>query len=207
VTQRCKRASCEECGPGYRRRVGKIAATGDPYSILTFTAPPGIAETPADQARELVKHALAFRRHWNTQRPKQRVEWFWSLEEHKSGWPHLHLLVVGGFLPIKLLRAWMWKRMRARNTSIQRIRNAARAKAYVTKYVAKSLEKFQSIARWGRSRGYGAKLIKVESFPELAGASWERLHDNSPVIVHRWLMRGHRIDPTIKWCTVLRHPP
>lgn len=207
VTQSCKCAGCENCAPGYRRRIATIAASGRPTKLLTFTAPPHHSRTPAQQAREMIKHANAFRRHWNTKHPKQIIKWFWVPEAHKSGWPHLHILMPAGFIPIKLLRLWMLKRMRAKNTSIEPIRDPTKAKNYITKYLTKALDKFEGVARWGRSRGYGERTVKTEHFPELADSHWERSDDKPATVIHRYLMKGWRLDPSVRWCAILRHPP
>lgn len=204
VTQRCKCAGCEDCAPAYRRAKGKIAASGRPRIFLTLTAPPDRSITKAEQARRMIAAANAFRRHWNTQNPRRQILWFWVVERHKSGWPHLHLLATNTFLPVKLLSTWMWKRMRSRITGIEKIRDPSKAKDYVTKYVTKLLDKFEGVARWGRSRGYGERLEKKEHFPELAHALWERTETNAQDLIHRKLCQGWRLDPTIKWCAIMR---
>jgi len=207
VVQRCKCATCEDCAPGYRRRVSRIAASGNPHLLLTFTAPPRPGVEPAQQAADMIEAITAFRRRWNAQRPKQRIEWMWVIERHQSGWPHLHVLATNSFLPIKLLRVWMFRRMRSRMTNVQPIKSARGAALYVAKYLGKCPAKFGGIARWARSRAYGVKLDWKEPFPELAGVRWERLDEHAHAVLHRMIGQGWRIDPAIKWCHLLRPEP
>jgi hypothetical protein len=207
VTQRCKCAGCEDCGPGYRRDKGKLAASGLPRILITLTAPPNPTITKDEQARRIIAAANAFRRFWNKRNPKRLISWFWVFERHKSGWPHLHILATNAFIPVKLLSVWMRNRMRAKITGVEKIRDPTAAKNYVTKYVSKVLDKFEHLARWGRSRGYGHRPAKQEHFPELADCLWERTETNAKDLIHNMLCRGWRIDPTVKWCAIMRWPP
>lgn len=207
AVQRCKCASCPDCAPGYRRRVSNVAASADPRLLITFTAPPGKDATPASQARDFVVHIRAFRRWWNKRHPNQRIEWFWVIEKHKSGWPHMHVLATNAFLPIKLLRVWMFRRMRSRMTSVERIRNRRGAANYVAKYLGKDPAKFSGTARWARSRKYGEPMVKVERFPQLADEKWIRSKESAASVVRRLVARNWHIDPTVKWCNILHREP
>lgn len=206
ITQCCKRATCDECAPGYRRRVAKIMASGHPAIVFTLTAPPVEGRTPEEHGRLLLKTAASLRRYWNKHHPKQRLEWCWKIEAHKSGLPHLHILSPLKFFPLRLLKVWMFKRMRAKVAGVEKIRDPSKALNYLGKYLSKSDEKFEGIARWGRSRGYGTKTQKVEHFSELAMSPWEWSGDTSAKILHDYLMKGWRLDPTIKWCGLMRCP-
>jgi len=203
VTQRCKCASCEECAPGYSRRVSRVAASGEPKVMLTVTAPPCRGRTPRDQARLMQQGVEQWRQYWNRHNPKRRIEWFWVVEKHKNGQPHLHILSPMPFIPVMGLWRWMNKLMGTRQIKIKQVENQAAAAFYCGKYLGKDPAKFHGVARWGRTRGYGLRMAKVERMPELAAVRWERVDERSYAIVHRMIRKGWRIDPEIKWCTRL----
>jgi len=102
---------------------------------------------------------------------------------------------------------WMNKLMGTRQIKIKPVENPAKAAFYCGKYLGKDPAKFARVARWGRTRGYGLKMAKVERMPELARIRWSRVDERSHAIVHRMVGKGWRIDPAIKWCWRLTMVP
>ncbi len=75
-------------------------------------------------------------------------------EKHKSGYPHLHLLIKGNFLPWKMLRT-MWEEITGSYmVDIRKISTVGLAALYCAKYIGKDLSSFEHCKRWWRSRAY-----------------------------------------------------
>src|SRR5690606_31125816 len=95
-------------------------------------------------------------------------------ERHKSGFPHLHLLIRARFLPVRELRA-MWEGITKHswNVNVMAIRTPGQL-AYAAKYIGKDLAAFAHCKRWWRSHDYNGP----DAFAEDRAADrhrWNRL--------------------------------
>jgi len=76
------------------------------------------------------------------------------IEKHKSGWPHMHVLLRSTFIHHELIRRWWVARFASPMVFITRLHDQRRAAVYVTKYLAKSPEAFDGCKRYWASRDY-----------------------------------------------------
>lgn len=151
---RCRRWSCPTCAENNRRRVIAIAMQAKPKAFLTLTV--SSTQYPdADDAADALKNGLRLLR--LRLKRHTRLENFQFLavfERHKSGHPHLHLMVKGSFLPWKLLRKWWEEITGSTHVHIRKIDTRGKAAFYVAKYIGKDLAPFAHCKRWWRSHGY-----------------------------------------------------
>lgn len=137
------------------------------------------------------------------------AEYLWVMEATKNGWPHLHILWRGRYVP----QWWLADQMEALTGSrvcwIERIKNPKKQAAYVAKYCGKAPHQFGSHNRYHKSKNY----------PNPDQPKWERtlpscwkwnMRDVSiSVIKQEWGRYGrafYDIDPdTIAW-GVLHEP-
>lgn len=76
------------------------------------------------------------------------LPYFAVVERHKSGRPHLHILLRAHYIPQRWLSQEMARRMASPICDIRKVDSTAKAAAYVAKYIGKAPAKF------GNSRAY-----------------------------------------------------
>ncbi len=168
----CKKWSCPSCGPKKVKMFGWAA--GDAASryelrrLMTLTLDP-------QQVPEGVKPIKHLKHVWRKFRiPMSRkfgrsVRFLWVLELHKSGMPHLHVL-IDEYVPQRWLSA-TWSRYGGGR--IVDIRDAGGDLRKVGWYLAKYLSKGLRNRLPGRERRYGtSKSVKMRGDAECADI-WE----------------------------------
>lgn len=170
---RCKKWDCPHCHQINRRRVIAIAMASKPKAMLTLTVSSKHHPTPTDAAAAL-KDGLRLLRLRLKRHPKlQNFEFMAVFEKHKSGYPHLHLLIKGDYLPWKWLRR-VWEEITGSyQVDIRKISNRGMAAFYVAKYIGKDLTAFEGCKRWWRSHGFSAEASE-EYEPEYVKAEFQR---------------------------------
>lgn len=84
------------------------------------------------------------------------------IEKHKSGWPHMHLLLRCTFIHHKLIRDWWVERFNSPQVIIKRLHDPREAAIYVTKYLAKAPTAFEGCKRYWSSRDYVLAKNKLQ---------------------------------------------
>lgn len=177
---RCRQWKCQICRPRLKRRLRALAYAGQPTAFLTLTSRYDPARDPREAARDILRAwqyiRREIRRHW----PAPRLEYLATWERTTRGWPHLHVLLRGPFIP----QRWLSSRMNSLTGSpivdIRRVANQDIAAAYVAKYVGKDPQPLASRQRYTRSHNW----------PVLNADSWRR----------------YPLDPSTWWCMLTLHP-
>lgn len=174
VPVRCKRWSCEVCAQINRARVIAIAARSKPRALLTLTVSNKDYETPDEAAQALKRGLRLLRLRLKRHEKLKNFQFLAVFEKHKSGYPHLHLLIKGTFLPWQELRR-MWEGITGSfMVDIRRIASKGQAALYIAKYLGKDLASFEGCKRWWRSHGYDDE--KPEDYrPDEQRGEWSRL--------------------------------
>jgi hypothetical protein len=152
--------------------------------MLTLTSRLSTDESPDHAACRMrddwAKLVRLIRKRW----PGQRLEYLRVFEKTKNGWPHMHILMRAPFIPQRWLSA-AWHRLHgAKSVDIRSIANKEHYLFYVTKYIGKSLEKFQGVTRWFRSKGYDEPDADAYK-PRFFGGSWSEAKQFCP----EWFFR------------------
>lgn len=170
---RCKKWDCPHCHQINRRRVIAIAMASKPKAMLTLTVSAKMHPTPTDAATAL-KEGLRLLRLRLKRHPRlSNFEFMAVFEKHKSGYPHLHLLIKGDYLPWKWLRR-VWEEITGSyHVDIRKISNRGMAAFYVAKYIGKDLTAFEGCKRWWRSHGF-SKEASDEYAPDYVKADFSR---------------------------------
>lgn len=172
---RCKRWTCPTCHQINRARVIALARAGKPRAMLTLTVSSEHYDTP-EQAAAALKDGLRLLRLRLKRHPRfEQFEFLAVFEKHKSGFPHLHLLIRGGFIP------WRWLRRRweeitgSHQVDIRKIDTRGKAAFYVSKYIGKDLSAFEGCKRWWRSHGYneGQPEDQAPAWTQCEFAAWD----------------------------------
>lgn len=154
---RCKCWGCDHCVHGKRRDLWHKAVGGVPRIFLTLTMPHSTA-SPEAQAKEFV---LAFRmlRQFLCRRLGRKALTFLAVfERHpKSGWPHLHVLLRGGYISRKLILEFWTNYTGAVIVDIRLAKGKRQVANYVSKYVSKDPGKFDGVKRFWCSQDWSPK--------------------------------------------------
>lgn len=190
---RCKRWDCETCHQINRQNVISIARRGAPNALLTLTVNRHHYETP-EAAAEALKRGLRLLRLRLARHPRfERFEFLAVFEKHKSGYPHLHLVIQAPFLPWKILRK-MWEGITGSyQVDIRKISNAGSAAWYVAKYIGKDLTAFEGCKRWWRSHGFEDRSGEVYQ-PDWLGLDMERWNVSVHALRHLLVAEGWTLE-------------
>lgn len=174
---RCKRWTCEVCHPYNRKKVLMAARLGRPNKMITLSIDPSKYETPDDAARDMKRALVHFRRHIERKMGVKNLPFLCVYERHKSGWPHMHILVRSKYLHRDTLIG-IWKRLTgAWTVDIRDISKVSQIYYYVTKYIGKELAAFAGCKRWWRSHNY--KVVDEDPFePVIYGSGFIRVQVN-----------------------------
>jgi hypothetical protein len=192
---RCKRWSCPSCAEANRKRVIAIAREGKPRALLTLTVSSEHYDTP-DAAAEALKHGLRMLRLRLKRHTKlENFEFIAVFEKHKSGFPHLHLLIKGKYIPWQWLRA-AWEAITGSiHVDIRKINSTGMAALYAAKYIGKDLSAFAHCKRWWRSHGYSEP--KAESYEDdRPHARWTRYQIDFGPMLFNLRMVGYEVERT-----------
>ena len=142
------------CAEINRKKVIAKALEGKPRAMLTLTVSSKHYQTPEEAAAALKRGLRLLRLRLKRDEKLENFEFIAVFEKHQSGFPHLHLLITGKFMPWKDLRD-MWQSITGSyHVDIRKIRTQGQAVFYCAKYIGKDLEAFEGCKRWWRSHGY-----------------------------------------------------
>ena len=170
---RCKRWSCPTCKEYNRKRVMHAAKRGRPNAMLTLTVSSTQYPDADEAARRLKTGWIALRRRIERNEGQEKTPFIVVFEKHKSGHPHMHLLIRSKFISWDKLRTWWEEITGSTHVHIRKIRKPSQALFYVCKYIGKDLEAFTGCKRWWRSHNYN--VVTEDPYePNVLGVRIER---------------------------------
>lgn len=179
---KCRRWSCPNCLPDLRRGVIARAIDGKPKAMLTLTCDPARYETPDEAARDMKRALVLLRRHIAAKIGVEKLPFICVFERHKSGWPHMHLLIRGPFIPWKWLSLTWQRLIGAFHVDIRKIHGPSEAARYVAKYIGKEPFAFEGCKRWWRSHNYDESPERDDRKIRLS-QHWRRERNTIPTFV------------------------
>lgn len=178
----CQSWDCKRCAPKRRKRLMHEAAKGRPNRLITLTARPEEFAHPDIAARALSLGWRRCREALKRDHGHEAVDALCVFEEHKSGWPHLHILCRSNFISQKWLSKYFGRRLGSPIVDIRKVKNAKQAIAYVAKYVVKQPKRFRGTKRYWRTAGYIPKR-EPKPAPEYP---WQVVFTSIESIMYAW---------------------
>ena len=132
----CHRWDCPTCGRSRLAKARAMAVAGSPERIITLTTRPRQGLSTEAAVKWLRGRWTALLRRLRRNFP--RLEYMAFLELHKSGWPHLHVLTRGCYVPQRMLSAWWLKLTGSFKVHIQKVDHTWTAVHEATKYCLKT---------------------------------------------------------------------
>lgn len=159
---RCKCWSCDVCKEINRRKIIALGKAGKPTAFLTLTVSNTAYDSPEAAARDLKRAWVALRRRMQRFRPGHKIPFLAVFEKHKSGYPHMHLLIRAPFISVHKLREW-WAEITTHSWNVNIMALGTRGLvAYACKYIGKDLSAFEGCKRWWRSHDFNEKIEPTE---------------------------------------------
>jgi hypothetical protein len=128
------------------------------------------------EAAEAIKRGLRLLRLRLRRHPRLAdFEFMAIFEAHESGFPHLHLLIRGAFIPWAWLTKNWTKITGSSHVDIRKVKGRKNAARYVAKYLGKDIHAFEGCKRWWRSHGYDLAPANDDD-DERARKQWTRIN-------------------------------
>lgn len=164
-----------------------------PRAMLTLTVSSNHYDTPDDAAAALKRGLRLLRLRLKRHPRLVNFSFLAIFEAHKSGYPHLHLLIRGKFIPWEMLTKWWEEITGSTHVDIRKIDTTGKAAFYVAKYLGKDLHAFAGCKRWWRSHGYseGADEDYAKDRPNVR---WTRYGIDFDPIAYRLASAGYRVS-------------
>jgi hypothetical protein len=137
VPIRCKSWRCPKCGPILGYYWAHRIEGAKPQRFITLTGDPKLHQTPALMYGAMKAALPKLVRRLREVGIKFEYAAVWEL--HESGFPHLHIMQKGGYVPWKLLK-YLWVSLGiGTHVHLETVDDAKRAAFYVAKYISKAV--------------------------------------------------------------------
>lgn len=121
------------------------------------------------------------------------------IEKHKSGWPHLHVLLRSKWLDHDWLRQQMLDLIDSPVVGIERIWRKSQLAGYCSKYCSSATEKFERAKRYWKSRDYEQRKDVLAGKHNKRPGEWE-IRKSSVLLLGEQLARqGYAICYHSQW--------
>lgn len=124
---------------------------------------------------------------------KEVSGYLWVKEAHKSGWPHMHILWRGRYIPQQWLSEQLAELLGSPVCDIRRVKDPLQYARYVAAYCGKEPHKFGTTKRYAQSRNY--QLPDERTWERTIHRSWQWTIRDLPIqlIADDWKRWGRAI--------------
>lgn len=175
VSLRCRSWNCIHCQPTRKSGLIANAIGGVPNKMLTLTHRASAEFTPEQAAKRLSWAWRICRKRLMRKHKWKSLPFLAVVEKHKSGWPHLHILLRTPFIPWVEIRDIMKELIDSPRVRIEQISKFSKVCGYCAKYCGKAVEKFQSAKRYWQSRDYDLRDDDEKPDYQKEKGGWEIL--------------------------------
>lgn len=177
---RCKCWGCSHCVHQRRRDLWFKAYNGDPRIFLTLTMPHSEAD-PSSQAEAFVVAWRMLRQYLCRKLGRKNLTFLAVFEAHPtSGWPHLHILLRGGYIKRSVILEWWQQYTGAFIVDIRVCKGKRQVASYCSKYIAKNPARFEHVKRYWCSQDWDPPK-KENAVSDHAEYAWWEAITVSPI--------------------------
>jgi hypothetical protein len=179
----CKQWSCPNCSPYLLAKQRKVIVAGAPTKMITLTVNPALYATREAALtalkKDLPKLLRAAKKHFKL----TSIPYYAVVEDHESGWPHLHVLLrCKRYIPHK----WISRRWRSFNGNqvvwVQKVDDTEKACGYVSKYLSKDPAHYAGKKAFWKSQDW---VLQKPEKPAPSKTSSVRVLIGVPMSVYR----------------------
>lgn len=186
VALKCRSWTCPDCYPIRKAGLMKQALSGSPDMFLTLTIQCHPGDNANDKAAMLARGWRLLRLRLMRRYKIKSLPFIAVIEAHKSGFPHLHILLRSKFIPWRDLVALWITVTGSRGVFIERLQRRSKAVAYCSKYAGKAAHKFSRCKRYWCSRDYDLRGKRPPKSRPRHGEGWDRVHEPIKRIFQAW---------------------
>ena len=148
----CKSWGCPGCAPVRAWKLGRVILAGQPVKLLTLTCNAKIGTSPEHRCHIMIRELPVLMKRAAKKIGVAKIDYTWTIEEHESGEPHMHVALRAPFIPQK----WLSRQWRALTgayiVDIRKVKKKAGLAKYLSKYMVKGLKKFGTCKRYSSTR-------------------------------------------------------
>jgi hypothetical protein len=154
IPLRCRKWDCHTCGPRNRRRLLRCLASTQVDTLMTLTCSRVRYRTPRLAFIHLSRAIPHLMKRLRRTFPRSRIEYFCVWEQTRSGWPHVHVLFRGPYIPQRCLSR-QWDALTGSPVvDIRHVDTRRTVAAYVSKYLVKQPHVPPGFRRFRTSRSF-----------------------------------------------------
>lgn len=203
----CRRWTCPRCRRKHVRKLKQRLATAHVDSLITLTCAVRAYATPYDGFLALNEAVALLVKRLRRRYSKASIQYWLVWETTKKGWPHVHLLFRGPWVP----KGWLssvWRELaHSPIVDIRPVRNQQQVQDYLVKYLAKDPSVPSGFRRYRSSAAfYPSAGVNVGS-PTSPFTTWYTRDETQLVVVSDFLAWGYVIEETRKASWLLTKPP
>ena len=186
----CNSWGCEDCAPRRAYKLGRAIFAGQPNSLLTLTCDPKIGASPVHRCRIMKRELPRLIEKAGQRWGGKKIAYHYTVEEHESGEPHIHVALRAPYIPHKWLSR-QWKALTgAKIIDIRAVKKKKGLARYLSKYMVKGLHQFGTCKRYASTRDWRVDPVE-EPEPEFFWADRWYVHPHSQGdFKRRFLARG-----------------
>jgi len=200
ITLRCRSWTCDECRIMRKRQLVAMGCGGKPTKFLTLTSRKRDDMTEEEAAAQLVWAWRVLRKRIIRKKKLSKLPFLAVIERHKSGWPHLHLLLRMPFLS----QSWISKQMAGLcdgpNVWIEHLWDTKKAAAYCAKYCSKCTQKIGTSKRYWQSKDYDLRSKNRGKALDTSSSPWEVCDFSLQSFLEVWRVMGWTVNQRSRFC-------
>lgn len=194
VSLKCNAWTCEGCAPQRKARLIAEVIRGNPNRFLTLTRRRDLKEKPAAAAKALAANWSRIRRSLMTRYRIKSLEFIAIFEKHKSGWPHLHIMIRGPYLDQRVISKLAIKFLKSPIVHIRSIDATRKAARYIAKYLSKDNIRFGTCKRYWKSKHYNQGKDTKWKEKHVSDLIWHKIGTNLISYAEHLEMEGWAIE-------------
>lgn len=154
VSLPCNGWECPSCGPRRRWRCAQEVIAGRPDKTMTLTLGTADGLSPLEHRAMFARFFPRLIRQLCRYHRIDEIPYWYVIEKHKSGHPHMHVALRMPWTEWEDLKAMWLKISGSPGVTIQMPRSVRGIAKYLSKYLAKDAQKYGDFKRYVKSRNW-----------------------------------------------------
>lgn len=190
IPMRCHKWSCSDCGPRQKRRLLRCLQTTTVDALITLTCASSHFPDPATAFVYLSHQIPHLMKRLRRAYPLASIEYFCVWEETRAGWPHVHVLMRGPYIPQRLLSHHWSQLARSPIVDVRAVHQSQDAARYLSKYLTKQPAVPPGYRRFRTSRAFWQGDRPTRPPPNPSAPAWQLRRDCLAQIASTWAALG-----------------
>ncbi len=191
---RCHKWDCPNCGPQNRKRVLRSLEGTRVDTLITLTCSRSHYRSPDAAFYVLSASIPILMKRLRRAFPRTPIEYFCVWESTRTGWPHVHVLFRGPFIPQRTLSRHWADLTCSPIVDIRHVNSQAQVASYLSKYLVKQPRVPFGHRRFRTSRAFWQAGSPSRRNPCPSGEPWKLRRDSLYTLADIWVRLGFVIS-------------